>query len=403
MKPGKYLLILIVAAASCRKPYLPPVVHAVNSYLVVEGVIDSGPDSTFIKLSRSVNISSKVSVKPELNAIVTVESDQNTSYPLTEMGNGKYACAGLNLDNSHKYRLNIKTASNGQYLSDYTAVLNAPPIDSVSWDTKGTFQSPGLNVNVNTHDPANKVIYYRWEYQETWIFHANFESYFKSNGDTVLGRDMVNDNITYCWQSDTSSSITLASTAKLSKAVILNQPLTSIISTSEKVGDKYSILVKQYALTADAYNFYSSMKKNTEQLGSIFDANPSEISGNIHSVTNPSEPVIGYVSVGSTTSQRIFISTQQLPRWTTIAFYPDCLLAFNQPYDKDTPCCYYNFKGANQVDIEINYLIGNNPNPLIPVDAIGLPGHPPIGYTAATKECVDCTLRGTNKRPVFWK
>ena len=41
------------------------------------------------------------------------------------------------------------------------------------------------------------------------------------------------------------------------------------------------------------------MQKNAESLGSIFDEQPTQITGNIHSVTNPSEQVIGYVSAGT--------------------------------------------------------------------------------------------------------
>ena len=282
--------------------------------------------------------------------------------------------------------------------------LNSPPIDSISYDTKGTVTAgPGLNIYVSTHDATNTIKYYRWDYQETWQFHSNFHSYFKSNGDTVLGRDLINDNITDCWQSDTSSVIVVGSSAKLAQNVIVNNPITSVVSTSEKTGVEYSILVRQYALTAEAYSFYSNLKKNTEQLGGIFDAQPSLVNGNIHCINNPSEPVIGYINAGSTSTRRIFITNKQLPDWTTIPFYTNCKLEFDWDAKPPKPCCYYSFDGINQVDAYMNYNKSSNPSPFIPVDAIGRPGSPPIGYTASTKECVDCTLRGTNKRPVFWK
>ncbi|MDB5145124.1 MAG: hypothetical protein JWQ66_3837, partial [Mucilaginibacter sp.] len=170
MKKGICLLILLaVIAASCKKPFNPVILSTSNSYLVVEGIINNGNDSTFIKLSRTVKLSGKTSASPELSALVTVEGDQKTSYPLQETGNGNYSCAGLNLDNSHKYRLDIKTSNGEQYLSDYVDVLNSPPIDSISYDTQGTLSVPGVNIYVNTHDASNKARYFKWDYQETWI------------------------------------------------------------------------------------------------------------------------------------------------------------------------------------------------------------------------------------------
>ncbi len=414
MKREKYLLILIIIAViSCKKPYNPPATSAPGSYLVVEGVINSGNDSTIIKLSHTVNISEKTSINPELDAVVTVDGDQNVSYPLVGIGNGRYVSAGLNLNSAHKYRLNIKTAAGKQYLSDYVDVVNSPPIDSVSYDTQGDLISgAGLNIYVNTHDANNKARYFRWDYQETWMFRSSYLSAYKSNGDTVLARDLVNDNIYTCWHSDTSSTILLGSSAKLSQNVINKSPVISIASSSEKIGIEYSILVRQYALTPDAYNFYTNLKKNTEQLGSIFDALPSQLKGNIHSVSNPSEPVIGYINVGSTTSKRIFILKQTLPVWATESAYSNCKIAADQE-NPEYPCCTYVFFNPklnvtiDQVNRYINYgsphFSAGGDDPLIPIGAITKPGQPILGYTATTLECADCTLRGTNKKPAFWK
>src|ERR1700739_4681324 len=102
--------IVLYAAASalalgCKKAYVPPVISSNNSYLVVEGLINTGADSTFIKLTRTVKLSDANTPKPELGAIVMVEGDNNSAYPLQEAGNGVYSTASLNLPSSAKYRL----------------------------------------------------------------------------------------------------------------------------------------------------------------------------------------------------------------------------------------------------------------------------------------------------------
>ncbi len=55
------------------------------------------------------------------------------------------------------------------------------------------------------------------------------------------------------------------------------------------------------------------MKGNTENVGSIFGSQPNEITGNIHCVSNSSEPVIGYIGAGRSQHERIFISNSDMP------------------------------------------------------------------------------------------
>ncbi|MEO3403262.1 DUF4249 family protein [Mucilaginibacter sp. CAU 1740] len=61
--------------AGCKKPYTPAIINSDNSYLVVEGVINSGNDSTIISLSKTVKIADTARVNPVNGYTVTVESE----------------------------------------------------------------------------------------------------------------------------------------------------------------------------------------------------------------------------------------------------------------------------------------------------------------------------------------
>jgi hypothetical protein len=400
MKNCAIIILFAIILIACKKPYYPPETTVNYNYLVVEGVINSGADSTIIKLSRTVTLSAKNTFNPELHAVLTVEGDQGNSYPLTETTGGSYVSPGLNLDNTHNYRLRIKTVNGEQYLSDYVAVLNSPQIDSVSYKT----DNKGVNVFVSTHDPKNATRYYRWDYNETWSYNSAFFSYYKSNGDTVLPRTL-NDLVYSCWRSsDTSSTIVLSNSTKLTNDVIVNFPLTSIGGTDERLGSVFCIQVLQYALTPDAYSFWQNVQKNTQQLGSIFDALPSQLNGNIHCISNPSVTAIGYVSLGAVSSTRFFIFNHNLPAYGPIIYpaYDTCGI-FSLLYK------YYaknSVVPVNQVDQFVNYnKSGISPSDvMIPIDAIQPVGDPePIGYTAGVAICVDCTLRGTKIAPPYWR
>lgn len=382
-----YILILLVTEMACKKPYEPNVVANPGNYLVVEGVINT-TDSTIIRLSRTVKLDTSIGSRPEFGAMVTIVSEGGNSYQLAETGNGYYKTPPLNLSPSNKYSIRIITEENKAYQSDFVAVKNAPPIDSVYYRVSNT-SNPGVQVYADTHDPANNTRYYRWDFAETWLIHSAFDSFeMVSPGTppTIVARP-PSQQIYQCWQSALSQNVLINTSASLSKDVIANNKITFIPSTSERISDRYSILVKQYAITKDAYDYWSLLKKNTEQLGSIFDAQPSTTTGNIHCITVPNEPVIGYISAGSSASKRIFIDIRNLPAWLPTLPYGSCMV--------DSAL----FHGPANVD-EVNefIFIGGQ----IPIGPISIMGGPIIGYTAGLPECVDCTLRGTNQRPSFW-
>ena len=385
IKQHTIFLIIILFSFNCRKPYNPHVINSPASYLVVEGVINTGADSTIIKLSRTVNISAGVTNNPETNAIVIVQSNSNDSYLLKEISPGNYAVPSLNINNTKQYRLSIKTTDNQQYLSDFVPVTISPPIDSVGFNILNN----GMQIYVNTHDASNSTHYFRWDYQETWQFHSKFESGYITNGKEIVQRD-ASQQVYNCFGNNNSDVIVLGSSANLSQDIIYQNTILNIASTSEKIETKYSILVHQYALTPDAYIFFQNLKKNTEQLGGIFDAQPSEIAGNIHNTSNPSLPAIGYLSACSTQTKRVFITNAELPQTWQVSYPYDCSLDseyFANPHTQDH---------ANQVSLFLVPL-GASEIPINQFSALG------GGYTASTQFCIDCTLRGTKIQPPFWK
>ncbi|MBB3054378.1 DUF4249 domain-containing protein [Mucilaginibacter gotjawali] len=387
----KFIVVLIVTATlfACKKQISSSVTSAPNNYLVVTGNIIPNDTST-ISLSRTVNIAGKPNSKPELNASVSIEGSQGGSDHLTATGNGNYVLSPLNLSTAQSYRLKITTGDGKQYASDFVSVKNSPPIDTLNYNLKNS----GLQINVSTHDPASNTHYYRWDYTETYIIHSMYYSHFMVvNHDTTAVRP-ADQQIYQCWASDTASTIVLGTSAKLSKDIISDQPVIAIPFNSEKGFIRYSILVKQYALTADAYNYFVLLKKNTEQLGSIFDAQPSALRGNIHCTSNPAEPVIGYITAGTTTQKRIFIDHNDLPGWA--ASKPDTACS------ADTLLYMRIIKlksGGDTFAMEVHDLIYGGIK--IPIDIVGR--YPTGGFTGAFPQCVDCTLRGVNKPPSFWK
>jgi hypothetical protein len=375
-------LMLFVLLGSCKDKYTAPVHIPASGYLVVEGFINAGSGSTDFTLTRATGLDSPY-VLPEAGASVSVESGDGSQYPLTEKGNGSYSIDQLPLDLNQQYRVRIKTTDGKEYLSDLTSVKITPPVDSVSWKA----EDGGVRIFVTTHDPANNSRYYQWNYVETWEYASAFVSTLEYLGGGLFGDRPDLDQVHVCYISDLSTSISIGSTAKLNDDLMFEYPLTFVpYLTSNKLSRKYSILVKQHALTKEWYEWKEKVKKNTEQLGSIFDAQPSDISGNIHCVSNPGEPVIGYVGCTSETEKRIFIRRSELPPIVVHTGYEQCV--------PDTI--------PNAEPDIMNYFESGVNLPIMPVYSSRGPGI--IGYTGASGYCVDCREQGgVTAKPDFWQ
>jgi hypothetical protein len=360
----------------CREAYVSPYVPPPTGYLVVEGFI-SGSSPVTYQLSRVAKLSSDTTTINELNASVQIEGNDNSQYPLAELGNGMYgSSAMLPLNPSVQYRLRITTSAGRIYLSDYVPYKVTPAIDSINWIENAS----GVTLYANTHDDAAATKYYQWVYDETWEYHSAEESHFKWINSTAMiaSRDST-EEIYSCWHMESSTRVLNFSTEKLSHDVVYEFPLRQIPINTAPLNVLYSILVRQYALTKPGYEFLNTVKQNTESLGSIFDAQPSELQGNIHSLTDPAEPVIGFISAGTVSQQRIFIYKVELPAWAYSYSCPQADTLVSQP--------------------DLLKFFGNG---YIPIRDSRDPTSP-SGYFGNFSFCIDCRSQGgTTTKPSFW-
>jgi len=150
-------LVLFLTLLRCRQPYNPSIAPSNLGYLVVDGIIINGQDSTIINLSRTENISDSNFVpQPEFGAHVTIIGLQGETYPLIEQTGGRYTSPQLNLNYNETYFLKIITSNGKQYISDSISAKQTPAIDSVGWKKNGS----AVQFYVNTHDPLNNTKYY---------------------------------------------------------------------------------------------------------------------------------------------------------------------------------------------------------------------------------------------------
>jgi hypothetical protein len=372
-------LTVCILIYSCKEKFVP-VINDVNpNYLVIDGFINTGTDSTIFRLTRTFKLENRATVAPERGAIVQVEVEGGATYALPELSlkPGFYAIPSLSQDQTKKYRLRVRTKDSKEYLSDFVESKVSPPV-TLTYD----FRHGNLNIYSNTEDPTGKSRYYNYNYIETWQYTAPQKSLLKVENGSVVDRFFPKDDIWNCYHIVPSGKISIASTTALTEDRLSENLLIDILPNSLKVRIEYSVLVKQTVLTKAGFNFFETLRKNTEQVGSIFDSQPSQLFGNIHCTTNPAEVVVGFISAGTVTEKRILLLAKDLP-FPFIIPPPDeyCVSKMDTI---NTPEEFTKLRGGKE------YIpISSDPPPL-----------------TATKffECVDCRLQGgTNIVPPYWK
>jgi len=367
---------LLLILDSCIEPFSPPEVNSPDTYLVVDGFLNVGQDTSKIELRRTQNTSETANPVIEKGAKITAEGEAGEIYAFTEKSNGLYILLPSQINQSGKYRLRIKTTNAKEYLSEFVAVTKTPPIDSVS-----TRLDLGLNsmvFNINTHDPSNNTRFYRWKFEETWTYRTQYYSTLEVIGNVANGSVVERkDNINTCYRTNKSSSILLGSTIKLSQDIIKDLPINIVSIPSNKLLFKYSILVKQYALSREAFEYWTDLAKTTQGTGSLFDPLPSQVTGNIKNVNDAQELVFGYFSAVTEQKKRIFIAPGlgALARCETDTLLVACLPRREEQCALETSGLLLYYADPRQQTVIV-----------------------------AEANCVDCRLQGgVTTKPSFWE
>ena len=361
---------LMLIITDCREPFSPDFKTGENDYLVVEGFINIGQKAvTTIALSRVVPLL-KTQQTFEMNAIVNIENKDGTRYSLQEKGNGVYLSDSIDLNLTSEYRLLITTQNGKISASDFVKPKITPPIDSLHWQ----WEDSGINVYVNTHDNTNNTRYYNWDYTETWEINSDHLSrYSYTEGKLKKRSDAEMYNLYLCWQSASAETLHFASTVQFDEDKI-RYPIVHLAHYSDRTSVKYSILVKQRSMTKEEFDYLQLIQKNSNITGSLFDAMPSEITGNIKSLNNPDETIIGYVGAYTTQIKRYFIDASELSS------------------NPRTKCEVIEISAERYGS---TYSAGGY---FIPVDSVD-----DKKSKGASSYCMDCKIRGgTHLRPDFW-
>jgi len=396
------LFLLVLVASSCTEQYVFQN-NDFESALVVEGTITNEVKNQTIRLSQVYQLEES-GPKMEKGANVFISDDQGNEYQFEEKDTIYVSITPFKAEPGRKYQLKIRTSAGKNYTSDEQVLTTETKIDNVTAIATTVNGQRGAQINVKSYDPSNTSKYYRYEYAETYKIEAPLWSPFETSilnvpavpanpAEDFPGSPAREDIVISlrkketrtCYSTKKSNEIILNSTNNLGEDRV-NFPVRFISNQNYIITYRYSIFVKQYVQNLAAYTYYETLKNLSSSGGILSPKQPGFFYGNIKSVENPSEKVIGFFEVSSVSSERIFFNYADLfPREPLPPYYEsDCAVREFRDCIGDPPCSGAQLRSG----ISSRYLSY--------LSSTGL------DYSMVKAPCGDCTTFSSNIVPPFW-
>ncbi|MFP2996185.1 DUF4249 domain-containing protein [Spongiivirga sp. MCCC 1A20706] len=388
------ILIICLGIGSCIEEI--PLISSQseqNSFLVVQAELTDSLSTQKIFLSRSSLLNSE-EILFEQNAQVSIEDSSGNIFSFQEISPGEYhSIAPFNATVDVSYQLNINTNDNLRYTSSAEMLSGTAKIDRLYVERivsdKGI---EGVGVFVDSENLNLNAQNYRFEYDETFkviapLWNA-FDAIVVSTSPPEVDIELREKEERICFEDRFSRSIILGSTSDLSSNSLNRFLVTFLPRTDYAISHRYSILVKQKAISAENLSFYQTLKDLSNSESIFTDTQPGFLEGNIRSIDNEEEKVVGLFEVNSVQSQRLFFNYEDLfPGEELPPYAINCNLV-SPPLV--TP-------GGRSPLIEailsgrLKYFALNEGQ---------IPDGGPFLMTA--RACSDCTALGSNVIPEFW-
>jgi len=382
---------LAMLLVRCVVPFVPELnENELSELMVVEGLISDQPGSMGVSLSCTAPVypdSRNVvhEFHPITGAEVFIHDDRGNSFLLMENEPGRYEPEDINAHGTpgNSYYLSITTVEGKHHESSLVLMEETPEIDEVffqeesrtSFDQDIPYEENWLNILLNTRASGENTRYFKWEFEETWEFEMpSYVKVYHGTGpfDDPPSMESIEIELEkkHCWVSERSASILTESTFDKPDNEIRDFVIQSIGPPDDRLNYKYSILVKQYVINRQLYEFFRNVREANEESGGIYEKTPLQIIGNMQ-CCDGSEPVLGYFMASTVKTKRIFITPSEHEVALGTAF-GGCGWTTSIP--RSTPVYFYGTYNSGETNVWSTNIY-----------------------------CTDCRVRGTNVKPDYWE
>ncbi len=373
-----------------------------ESILVVDGLVTDENRSYTVRLSRTIQEQDAIPVKVS-DAEVFITDDRNNSFRLMNTCEGIYKTDSIEFRGSigNSYVLHI-ICGGEEYESESCLMQSVPAIDSIYYSKEqvlsnnSTETHEGIRIYLDSEKSDNNK-YYRWDFEETWKFRVPTPKkydYINEFNIAIIPESQVNE---FCWKSRKSDELLIDYIYDSEHDRIEKEPLFFIASDkSDRLMIHYSILVSQYSVSKNEFEFWENLKKVNESGEDIFSSIPFPVISNIHNINNTKDRVLGYFQVSAVKQMRKEIPFSEIVE-LDLPFYEDPCIRIEDspniyPWNRWNPPLtwddiYYMYISSGYTFVEPKYLSGSRE-----LDRL----------IFTSPECTDCEITGTLTKPDFW-
>ncbi|MGQ1786081.1 DUF4249 domain-containing protein [Saccharicrinis sp. GN24d3] len=305
------VFLLSVMIYGCIEVYNPPI-QGNTEFLVVDGSIVKGNSIQTVLVSKSTSLNeSAINWVSGCTVWATNAEGEEFTYEEASDGNYHAEIPPEALPFGSQFMINVITPEGKEYASDFETLYESSPVDSLyfieeAYQSSSLTSQSGLQYYADLKAEESATGYYRWILEETWEHHSPYLIAEMRYSDDYTGSiyfEEPTDSLSVCYTTKEVSDLYTASTDNLSSNEKKKIPL--IYASGIKLNYNYSVLVKQYAMSMTAYDYWSKTQVIVSEGSGLHQTQPSSVTGNICNVNDADEVVLGFFWAASYSEKRL--------------------------------------------------------------------------------------------------
>jgi hypothetical protein len=294
-----------------------------NRILTVDARITDEPIEQTVTIYESISQGVAVYTAPVERAKVELVVNNQERIALSEKAKGVYVLpASFKFQYNTPYKLVFQKSDGTSYESDNDAVTKVPPIDKITesfrvkGEKMGSVDVPTHYLSIDTRDPADAKNNYIWSWrfwEKIEICETCYSGRLRTTPqpdvcitiDGLFGQFFDYKCPGDCWNIYHNTNLNTLQDTFINGKPILNKEVVQV-----PLYQPQGVLIefKHQNVSEESYRYLKLLIEQTQNTGSLTDAPPAAIVGNIRNVKNPQEDIAGSFMVLSSITTKYWLT-----------------------------------------------------------------------------------------------